>query len=269
MFLGPCQTREMPTQDALIEYPLRVEANGEFFLVRQDPGQAGVYHYDWVSGPNTGYGFTSGIAELDELSGRMHASPSANPRRTPRGRRRLPGTGRPGHVATSKTTSGAARALAWRAWVRPPSTPTTTTRTEPPWSRPDGLALDQAASGEGGYDALGELPRLLEVRVAGEDEVVDAEVGVLADPLGDLFVRADQRGAGAAAHEADARPQVGCHLSERRSRDLPRCRSSIRFWPSDSLFARPACTRSISSRRRCRAAAGRPRPTPPRWCRGR
>ena len=71
MFLGPCQTREMPTQDAPIEYPLRVEANGEFFLVRQDAGQAGVYHYDWVSGPNSGYGFTSGIAELDELSGRI------------------------------------------------------------------------------------------------------------------------------------------------------------------------------------------------------
>ena len=25
-----------------------------------------MYHYDWVSGPNTGYGFTSGIAELDD-----------------------------------------------------------------------------------------------------------------------------------------------------------------------------------------------------------
>src|SRR3954469_3945742 len=72
----------------------------------------------------------------------------------------------------------------------------------------DGLARDQAAPGEGGYDALGELPGLLEVRVAREDEVVDAEVGVLADPLGDLLVGAHQRGPGTTAHQADARPEV-------------------------------------------------------------
>lgn len=61
----------MPTEDAAIQYPLRVEVDGEFFQVRQDPQQEGVYHYDWVSGPNTGHGFTSGINVLDAVSGRI------------------------------------------------------------------------------------------------------------------------------------------------------------------------------------------------------
>ena len=51
----------------------------------------------------------------------------------------------------------------------------------------------------------------------------------------------DQRGAGAAADQADARPQVGRDLQARRSR-AARCRSRIRFWPTDSLWASPVCT---------------------------
>jgi hypothetical protein len=66
-----CQTREMPTNDAPIEYPLHLEVDGESFLVEQDLHQTGVYHYDWGSGPNTGYGFTSGFASYDESSGRV------------------------------------------------------------------------------------------------------------------------------------------------------------------------------------------------------
>jgi hypothetical protein len=50
--------------------PLPVEVDGESFPVHQDPQQAGTYHYDWVSGPNTGYGFTSAFASYDELSDR-------------------------------------------------------------------------------------------------------------------------------------------------------------------------------------------------------
>ncbi|MEA2348692.1 MAG: hypothetical protein QOG62_2479 [Thermoleophilaceae bacterium] len=61
----------MPAKDVPIEYPLRLAVDSEAFLVKQDLRQAGVYHYDWISGPNTGYGFMSGIAELDEFSGRI------------------------------------------------------------------------------------------------------------------------------------------------------------------------------------------------------
>ena len=56
------------------------------------------------------------------------------------------------------------------------------------------------------HHALADPVGLLEVRIAGEDELVDAELVVLGDPVGDLLVAADQRGAGAAADEPDARP---------------------------------------------------------------
>jgi hypothetical protein len=56
----------MPTNDGLIEYPLRVEVDGESFLIEHDLSQEGVYHYDWVSGPNSGYGFSTAFAVLDE-----------------------------------------------------------------------------------------------------------------------------------------------------------------------------------------------------------
>ena len=48
--------------------------------------------------------------------------------------------------------------------------------------------------------------------IAGEDELVDAEVVVLGDAVGDFLVGADQGGAGAAADQADARPEVGGDL---------------------------------------------------------
>ena len=47
---------------------------------------------------------------------------------------------------------------------------------------------------------------------AREDQLVAAERPVLVDPLGDLLVAPDERGAGVAAHEPDAGPQVRRHL---------------------------------------------------------
>ena len=56
---------------------------------------------------------------------------------------------------------------------------------------------------------LGDPVGFLEMRVAGADDGVDADRLVFAHALGDLLRRADQRRAGAAAHQADAGPQVG------------------------------------------------------------
>jgi hypothetical protein len=58
----------MPTHEAPVDYPLGVEVDGESFLIKRDPQQTGAYNYDWVSGPNSGYGFTSAFMVLDELS---------------------------------------------------------------------------------------------------------------------------------------------------------------------------------------------------------
>jgi hypothetical protein len=66
-----------------------------------------------------------------------------------------------------------------------------------------------AAPREDRQDALAEPVRLLQVRVTGQDELGDAEAGVLLDPVRDLGVAADERGARAAADQADAGPQVG------------------------------------------------------------
>jgi hypothetical protein len=55
---------------------------------------------------------------------------------------------------------------------------------------------------------LGETVALLEMRVSGKDESVDAEGHVFAHPLGDLMWVTDQGGAGAAAHQANAGPEI-------------------------------------------------------------
>ena len=79
-------------------------------------------------------------------------------------------------------------------------------------SRPDrfgparGFVAEQSPFGEERADPFAEDVGLLEVRVAGQDEVVQAQRGVLGDPVGDLLVRTDQRGAGPAANQADAGP---------------------------------------------------------------
>ncbi|MEV6418028.1 hypothetical protein [Kribbella sp. NPDC051718] len=44
----------------------RVEVDGELFDVRVDaPGH---YHFDWISGPNPGYGFSSATSDASALS---------------------------------------------------------------------------------------------------------------------------------------------------------------------------------------------------------
>ena len=45
------------------EPPLRVSVDGEQFEIRASPDRPGQYHYDWISGPNAGYGFTSAFAD--------------------------------------------------------------------------------------------------------------------------------------------------------------------------------------------------------------
>ena len=123
----------------------------------------------------------------------------------------------------------------------------------------------QAALLEDRQHALAEPVGPLEVRVGREDELVDAERGVLLDPVGDLLVAADQRGAGTAADQADAGPDVGVDLQAV-------ARAAVQ---GEHPFAGPR-TRSASGppgpggsrRRRCPRAGGRPRPRPPRRCRG-
>ena len=62
----------------------------------------------------------------------------------------------------------------------------------------------EAAPLEDRQHALAEPVCLLQVRVAGEDELGDAGLGVLLDEVGDLLVAADQGGACAAAGAAGA-----------------------------------------------------------------
>ncbi len=54
--------------------------------------------------------------------------------------------------------------------------------------------------------------RLLKVRMPGEDELVQPELVVLEDSLGDLFVAPDQRRPGPRANEANSGPEIRTHL---------------------------------------------------------
>src|ERR1700691_2094646 len=76
----------------------------------------------------------------------------------------------------------------------------------------DGRGGDGATRAKQGQDTLAEPVGLLEVRVPGQDELLDAQRGVLLDQVGDLIVAAHQRGAGGAADEADAGPQMRVDL---------------------------------------------------------
>ena len=58
----------MPREDAPRRYPIRVEVDGEQFVVEKAPGQAGTFHYAWVSGPNPGYGFSSARSDGQPFS---------------------------------------------------------------------------------------------------------------------------------------------------------------------------------------------------------
>src|SRR5438067_2503209 len=72
-----------------------------------------------------------------------------------------------------------------------------------------GVVVEQTAPSQPRQDPFAEPVGLFKVGLAGEDEVVEAELVVLGDAVADLVVAADQGGSGAAADEAEAGPQVG------------------------------------------------------------
>jgi hypothetical protein len=45
------------------EQPVRVTVDGEDFEITTSPERPGQYHYDWISGPNAGYGFSSASSD--------------------------------------------------------------------------------------------------------------------------------------------------------------------------------------------------------------
>lgn len=59
---------EAPTPE---EGPLTIVVDGEVFAARTD--SPGTYHYDWVSGPNRGYGFNSFTSDRSPLPAERHA----------------------------------------------------------------------------------------------------------------------------------------------------------------------------------------------------
>jgi hypothetical protein len=50
-------------ETAELEHPIRVEVDGERFDVVARRDRRGQYHFTWVSGPNPGYGFSSGSSD--------------------------------------------------------------------------------------------------------------------------------------------------------------------------------------------------------------
>ncbi|HEY7043914.1 MAG TPA: hypothetical protein VH419_09635 [Nocardioidaceae bacterium] len=46
---------------------VRMDVDGEEFDVSERPDRTGEYHFDWVSGPNAGYGFTTATSDHSEL----------------------------------------------------------------------------------------------------------------------------------------------------------------------------------------------------------
>jgi hypothetical protein len=45
------------------EPPVRIGVDGEEFEITASPDRPGDYHYDWISGPNLGYGFSSASSD--------------------------------------------------------------------------------------------------------------------------------------------------------------------------------------------------------------
>jgi hypothetical protein len=50
------------------EPPNRVQVDGEVFDVVAERDRPGQVHYTWVSGPNPGYGFSTGTSDGREMS---------------------------------------------------------------------------------------------------------------------------------------------------------------------------------------------------------
>lgn len=62
--LIPCPEFVSPTPLRDVDDgPLRFTVEGELFEVRPRLGVPGQYDFDWVSGPNDGYGFTSATSD--------------------------------------------------------------------------------------------------------------------------------------------------------------------------------------------------------------
>ena len=70
----------------------------------------------------------------------------------------------------------------------------------------------QAFALEDGQHTFAEPISLFEVGIPGQDEVSDAESGVLDDALCDLGMRSDEGGSRASADKSDTRPQVRRNL---------------------------------------------------------
>ncbi|MFE2183979.1 hypothetical protein [Streptomyces sp. NPDC059455] len=45
-----------------------LKVDGERFDVATRPGEPGTYDFTWLTGPNPGYGFTTGVHGADSLS---------------------------------------------------------------------------------------------------------------------------------------------------------------------------------------------------------
>ncbi len=93
-------------------------------------------------------------------------------------------------------------------------------------------------------DAVG----LFQMRIAGENEGVDAQIGIFLHARRDRRAVAHQCGAGAAAHRADAGPQVRADL---RVILLPPCSAAMRRWPTESKRAKACCALAMVSSSRC------------------
>ena len=93
-----------------------------------------------------------------------------------------------------------------------------------------------------------EAVAFLEVRVSREDEAIDPEVDILPHALCDLIGVADQCSPRAAAHEADAGPQVRAYVQFVAPAAMQR---AMRLWPTESKRAKAVAR---PDRRRCRAA---------------
>ena len=60
--------RPLPGEEAEQEPATRVEVDGEVFEVVARRNRPGQYHFAWVSGPNSDYGFSSGTSDRRAMS---------------------------------------------------------------------------------------------------------------------------------------------------------------------------------------------------------
>jgi len=56
------------TNSTVDSHELRIEVDGELFVVSIRPDRSGQHDFTWVSGPNPGYGFSSTTSEDGSLT---------------------------------------------------------------------------------------------------------------------------------------------------------------------------------------------------------